>query len=204
MCSEQTENKRARVRRLVLQPLQDLGFRFPKGTPEEKQRAMLDRLADSITYMSDKGLIALQKSLQTKGEGTAKCFWPCRATVMGWAEALEYRPLDELPELLGWFRSRAGAEAMKGGVLLAEYLFWRDNKRPPAKRSEKDRVRRQATEFNSEYQKIMERRARGFSFIHDQAEFVRWYEGTLKKCEAWVNEGKAARQAAGSNEEVRA
>ncbi|UWQ59953.1 hypothetical protein K3722_07435 [Leisingera caerulea] len=200
MCNDQTESKRARVRRLVIQPLQDLGFRFPKGTKEDRQRAMLDRLADSIAYMSDKGLIALQQSLQTKGEGSAKCFWPCRATVMGWAEALEHRPLDELPELLGWFRSRAGAEAMRDGVLLAEYLFWRDNKRPPAKGPEKDRVRRQAAEFNSEYQKIMERRARGFPDIHDQGEFVRWYERTLKKCEAWVMEGKAARKEAGLKE----
>jgi len=194
MSNDQNEAKRARVRRLLIEPLQAAGLCYPKKVSDEVQRKRLAALADDLTYMSDAGLKALQQSMLTKGEGSAKKFWPERITFIGWAEAYEKRPLGQVPAVLGWFKSRAGRDALREGRLVAEYEFWRDRKRPPVSDRERTSIRDRADEINSQVARHEDRMERQVPAFFDDGDFYRWYQGVLKQCKAWVAEGEAARQ----------
>ena len=124
------ETKRDRVRRLLIGPL---GFRFPKGHDADKARRFLDEIADELAYMADDRLRALRECLQTKGEGASRCFWPCRATSLGYAEAFQPRPIEELPAMASWLGSVEGPRARGAGTLLPTFLFIEQFKRPPVK-----------------------------------------------------------------------
>ncbi|MBO9453250.1 hypothetical protein J7426_23515 [Tropicibacter sp. R16_0] len=186
-----TETSRDRVRRMVITPLADSGFRFKRGTPDEQQRKVLDRMADALGYMSDRGLSALQATLATKGEGSAKCFWPCMATVIGCAEAFEPRPLEELPAVARWFGSQAGIEAARAGRLVAEYEFWRRKKRPPMNVQERKVVSDRAATWSARADRVRDRIDRGFAPFGDDGEWLRWYDATKARAAALV--GKAGR-----------
>lgn len=189
----ETESKRGRVRRLVIEPLQADGFRFRRGTDDSKARAALDRLADALGYMSDTGLTVLRAALATKGEGSARCFWPAHATVIGLAEAFEPRPLREIPELRRWFASRAGAEALLAGRHVAEYEFWRQKKRPPISRQDGRLVAERAQEWQSRAERIRDRLRRGVPLLQaeDQA-WLEWYEARGREVEALIEAERAA------------
>jgi len=194
MSEAQNETKRARVRRLLIEPLQESGFCYPKKVPEEIQRKRLTAVIDAVSYMSDRGLTVLQKSMLTKGEGAAKRFWPERVTFIGWAEAFEKRPLSQVPELLSWFKSRAGLDALRDDRLVAEYEFWRDNKRPPLTNRDRKAIMDRANEITAQVTRHEDRMERRVAAYFDDAGFYAWYQGALKQCQAWVSEGEDARR----------
>lgn len=128
----QTENNRDRVRRLLLEPL---GFRFPKSgtgakTPE-KQTVFLNRICDDVAYLHDDELGQLCGWMQAKGEGAQRCFWPSFASFRGHAESVRARPIEDIPEIRGWFGSIEGPKAVADGTLVETYAFLTKHKRPP-------------------------------------------------------------------------
>lgn len=141
----ETEGKRDRVRRLLIGPMQDLGFRKPGDVSAEKHRAHLDRMADELAYMSEEGFARLREALRCQGRGKRRDAWPPLACVFSLAQLAEPRPLDELPALRRWFASEAGRAAEAAGRLVEEYEFWCARRRPPVRDSEwagvKDRAR---------------------------------------------------------------
>lgn len=171
------EGKRARVRRLVIDPLVADGFRKRQKDSDEAHRIYLDRVADSVAYMSDDGLRGLRICLSTKGEGSARHFWPSFATVIGFAESFERRPLDELPELLRWFASKAGPEALKAGRHVEEYEFWKKHKRPPVSTDDKRRVAETAVKWQTQAQRVREEIQRiGKARWPQDQQWLDWYE----------------------------
>ena len=109
------ETKRDRVRRLVLTPLAEAGFRFPRGTSDDAGKRDLDRLADGLGYLPDDKLDALRVSLMTKGQGTARCFWPSYASVIGLADGRGVAQDDQA--WLNWYeKTEAMLRAMVDGV----------------------------------------------------------------------------------------
>lgn len=174
-----TESKRGRVRRLVIDPLIADGFRKRRETDEATHKANLDRIADALGYMSDAGLKALRASLATKGEGSARQFWPSFATVSGLANDFEKRPLEEEPELLRWFRSEAGREAMAADRLVAEYRFWTWYKRPPVRPADKAKVEEKASYYRDRAFRVRDRISRGFEPLFDDGAFLAWYEAQV-------------------------
>jgi hypothetical protein len=99
------ESDRDRVRRLLLAPLQTGGMRF------KREQRQLDQIGDDLAYLSDAALVDVRLSLRTKGQGTDRCFWPARVTILLLAETRQARPLNELPSLLRWFAFNAGKRA---------------------------------------------------------------------------------------------
>ena len=125
------ESKRDRVRRLLLDRLGSIGFRFPKGTDPAEAQKRLDRLADELAYMTDLNLERLFEAMRSKGEGKARDFWPSHAAFIALAQLAQPRPLQEMPGLASWFGSAAGRAALAEGRLVAEYRWWREKHRPP-------------------------------------------------------------------------
>ncbi len=155
---QNTETKRDRVRRLLLTPMADLGFRFPKGVSAEEGQRKLDRIADDLAYMADDRLQErMLPTLRTKGQGSARNFWPDHATFIAYAQMAQFRPLAELPGIASWFGSVAGQQALDGGRLVAEFRFWLEKNRPPHSDIEKRRVAAQGAEDQSRAVRIRER-----------------------------------------------
>ncbi|WP_229864440.1 hypothetical protein [Seohaeicola zhoushanensis] len=174
------------MRRLLIDPLTDAGFRFPKGTSDDEAKASLNRIADYLGYASDTSLARLRELLLTKGEGSARCFWPCYATVVGWAEKVQPRPLEEVPELASWFGSAAGREALAGGRLVAEFEFWQSKKRPPIYPEDRVRAAERAKTHNQRRDLVRDRQARGVTVREDELQWAGWYDRTLERVEALV------------------
>lgn len=181
------ESKRARVRRLLIDPLVDLGFRFKQGMPDDKATTFLSRVADDLAYMSDDGLVALCVCLRTKGEGSAKCFWPAFATVLGFAEMFEHRPLIELPALLRWFKSAAGQAAHSRDRLVAEYWFWTKYKRPPVRDADKRMVSDKAAGLARRVELALDRQRRGADLEPAEQSFLDAYRARQSYLEQMIS-----------------
>ncbi|MEQ8292500.1 MAG: hypothetical protein RIA08_09860 [Roseovarius sp.] len=185
------ESKRARVRRLLIEPLIADGFRKRQKDGDEAHQHFLDRLADSVAYMSDDGLRGLRRCLSTKGEGSARHFWPCFATIIGHAEAFEKRPLAELPELLRWFASKAGPAALEAGRHVEEYEFWKKFKRPPTHPEDQHKVAEKAAQWQSKAQRVREEIQRlGKARWPQDRQWLDWYEAQGEYVRELI-EGKA-------------
>lgn len=188
--SDHHETKRDRVRRLLLDPL---GFRFPKGTDPEEAKKVLNRIADDLAYMADERLRALRDMMASKGQGTARNFWPDHASFIGFAELVEPRPVAELPALLSWFGSVEGPAAMKAGILVETWQFIERRKKPPVTAQERALVAEQSAVNARRLTIIEERRRDGRAIDADDAAWERWYLDLQASCEGIVARERAAR-----------
>jgi hypothetical protein len=180
------ETRRGRVRTALMR----LGFRFPKGTTDEDAKRRLDRICDDLAYLSDESLRRLVGALRTKGEGSAKCFWPCRATFVGFAEVVQPRALEEAEGVASWFASRAGQEALEADRLVAEFRFWERYKRPPRSRGDLLALSQEADDIRSQRDRARANRAAGRAPVLDDAAFLRWYDGVEARALSLVEAGR--------------
>lgn len=195
MTEEQTttETKRDRVRRMLITPAQDRGLRFRRGVAEEDQRKALDRLCDELAYLSDRTLLALREWIISHGDGAERTFWPSHAAIISTAEAYEPRPLEETPGVASWFRSRAGAEALAEGRLIAEFLWWEAKKRPPMSAHEKSLVAQRASHIVSEMTRTQDKLNRGMAPLQPDLEQLEYWKGIQDRALRLVREGIEAR-----------
>lgn len=187
------ETNRDRVRRLVFQPL---GFRHPKRMGEDEGRAILDQIADDLAYLPDDRLAALAEALRGKGEGSAKDFWPSRASILGHADWLCPRPLQMAPALLRWFASVEGPKAIASGTLVETWDYFERIKAPPVSDLARKRVAAEAADNARRLELITDRRARGVSVAADDAAWERRYLARRERCMAAVEQARAGRDVA--------
>lgn len=187
---DQTETKRARVRRILLDPL---GFRFRKGGDPEKGKRTLNRIADDLAYMADDRLAALRDMLATKGQGSDRNFWPDHATFIAFAEVVEPRPIEELPALLSWFGSVEGPAALAAGVLVETWQFIGRRKKPPVTPQERTMVAEAAAMNARRLTIIAERREAGWTISDEDRDWERRYLACRAHCEGIVARERAAR-----------
>lgn len=185
----EVETKRGRVRRLLIDPLASgyggMGFRFPKGVDEKKQRSYLDWLADWLGYLSDEELKRLRSCLSVHGAGASKTEWPSRGTIAFFAQAARARPLETWPECASWFASVEGPKAKDEGTLVATLRFIERNVRPPYSPKDRALVADDAKALLSEYEEAKVRLDLRRGFPSDE-EFVRWYDQQLARAEALI------------------
>jgi hypothetical protein len=185
--SDTIETKRGRVREALVA---GLGFRFPKGVKPEDAKRKLDRICDDLVYLSSENLRRVIGALRTKGEGTAKCFWPDRATFLAFAEIAQPRALEDTPGVASWFASAAGREALAEDRLVSEFLFWERMKRPPQSKGDNLRVTEDAREMAARLRRARADREAGRAPFMDDAEWLTWYEGLEARARALVEAGK--------------
>lgn len=195
MTDEQTttETKRDRVRRMLITPAQDRGMRFRRGVPEEDQRKALDRLCDDLAYLGDAALHALREWLLCHGDGAERTFWPSHIALVTTAEAIQPRPLEEVPGVASWFQSRAGADALAEGRLIAEFLWWERKKRPPLNPQEKRLVAEKAGTIASEMTRTQDKLNRGVAPLQPDVDQLEYWRGLERRALALVREGMEKR-----------
>ncbi|NDV53878.1 hypothetical protein [Salipiger sp. PrR003] len=192
MTTEQTtsETKRGRVRRLLIDPLTEHGFRKPGNVKLDAHDAFLVKLADALTYMSDEQLGTLRDMLRYRGEGKARDAWPSMATITALAEAVAPRPVEEHPTIISWFGSARGPAALAEGVLVAEFAFLEKRKRPPLNDGDRRIIRERAHEWERQRELCQDRVRRGMT-RDDDLKWLRWYEGMERRAIALLPEGAA-------------
>lgn len=179
------ESRRDKVRRVLFSPL---GFRRLATVTAEDHAAQLDSLADELGYMTEDKLDVLRQMLQSKGQGKDRNVWPDRATVRGFAELVQPRPLTELPGLVRWFRSVEGPRAIAEGTLVETWAYFERHKAPPVSVGARARVIEEAQSNRRRLQVVDERIAAGMSVLPGEAEWADWYRKRRAACEAAVAE----------------
>ena len=195
MTEEQTitETARGRVRRLLIEPAQELGMRFRKGTSIEEQRRRIEQICDGVAYLTDEALAALVDWLLAHGDGTDRSFWPPLIGIISTAEAYQPRPLEEVPGVASWFGSIEGPRALADGCLVAEFLWWQKYKRPPLSKMDRQRIVSRAEGLGREVELTQDKLARGVEPGADAREKLRWYRELEARAKALVQAGIAKR-----------
>lgn len=188
----EVETARARVRRLLIHPLEQAGMRRKRTTPPERHQAFLDRLADDLAYLPDTGLARLRVWAEANGEGADRSFWPPFVAFAGLAQAIAPRPVEDMPELASWFTSRAGPEAAAvPGRLVAEFRFIQSHRRPPIKDAERRRIADGAAALAHDVQRARELRDAGRMY---DAPMLEAYMADLERAMRLVDQGEEKRR----------
>lgn len=146
-------------------------------------------MIDALTYMSDHSLNALFDMLKSKGQGRVRDIWPSRATILGYAELIEPRLIEELPSLIHWFRSVEGPKALRDGTLVETWQYFQNHKRPPVS------ARRQIEENAKDHARKLElyrERIQRATVIAEERDWVDRYEKRLAYCKALLPDEKQA------------
>lgn len=181
MTDEQTtteETKRGRVRRLFVEPMQELGFKRPPKLDEEAFDKKLTRMVDYLTYLSDDGLRLLFDFMKVKGQGRDRMQWPPRAMIYAYAELIEPCPIEKIPSMLSWFRSSAGQRAAEADTLVETFEFIRQHKKPPTMDGMQKMIARAAEERRRGIAMARDRIVREVA-SDDDRQYVAWYEARL-------------------------
>ncbi|MEJ6397030.1 hypothetical protein [Yoonia sp. 208BN28-4] len=172
------ENNRDRVRRILFD---HLGFRHPRGTDPAEGRKALDAIADELAYVDDKRLGVLARMLLVHGQGSAKNFWPDRATFLNFAHIVQPRPLTDDPKLLGWFGSVEGPKAIARGTLVETFQYFQAKRVPPVTDGAMRLVEGKAADNQSRAARIAERLGNGLPVSPDDQQWHRYYTDLLSK-----------------------
>ncbi|MGR3376044.1 hypothetical protein [Salipiger abyssi] len=172
--SSKAETKRDRVRRLLIHPLAEWGFRKPGDVREDRHAKFLTDLADALAYLDDDKLVTLRETLKYRGEGRDRRGWPRMATIATLAEALAPRPLEEIPVIASWFGSARGPKAREEGTLVAEFLYLTKFKRPPLNDGDWRMVRGKAQALDSDFRVKSDRERRQVA-SEDDRQWLDWY-----------------------------
>lgn len=187
-----SESNRDRVRRLLFDPL---GFRHPKTMPEDRGRMVLNAIADDLAYLSDDGLAALERMLRVHGQGSARNFWPDRATFINFAHVVQPLPLDQDPKLVSWFASVEGQRMVEDGTLVETWRYFEARRIPPATPEARRLVATRADEARRRLGVIADKERLGYHVAPDDADWARWYRDLTARLEALVATARSARQA---------
>lgn len=188
-----SESNRDRVRRLLIAPC---GFRAAKGTDAAEHLRWLDGLADELSYMTDPSLTVLAQILATKGQGGARNLWPDLATVRGYAEVVQRRPLEELPALKRWWASVEGPKAIADGTLVATWEWFQDRKAPPVTPQARKIVAERSSDYRRRVAVVRDKQKAGIIVGGEDLAWVRWFEGLEARLIDLVEQERAGKAVA--------
>ena len=190
--NEKVESKRGRVRRLLLDPLENDGFKRPHKISEEDFKKKLGRLADALAYMSDNSLQVLYNMMRSKGQGRERNVWPDRATFYAIAELVEPCPIEKIPSMLGWFASRSGPQAQADDTLVEVLGYIQQHKKPPTTDGARKQIAHDAQE-RRRFVQIARRRILDGEATDEEKARLAFLDGRQRLAESLVARGNRER-----------
>lgn len=178
--AREAEGRRA-VREVLVARLEGAGMARRKGVTEAEHRDWLARLVDRLAYMTRANLSVLADHLLVMGEGKLRHEWPREVTILGWAEGLQPRPIEEAPIVQSWLRSVEGPVAVAGGFEVELLRFLRKARRPPLA-YHLDKIRQEAAD-----------NARWFTMAQERIGTTVERQGDRAFCEAYRRDRDFAR-----------
>ena len=172
---------KARVRQILIEPLEQMGLRRPKGAKAGDHAERVERLVERLAYMSPPGLQALLAALERLAGGALGNEWPSDLVVLRVAWGIEPPPpaLDRLftSYLASAAGQRAWAESPQLAAELATHLATR--RRPPLDH-EWDGMRARASARRRELLMAARRETEGRASEADAQDLARWRREVTK------------------------
>lgn len=186
------EGGRALVRTLFVQRLDEAGIRPGRGRLVRDHREMLDRLVGHLAYMAPDNLRTLATETIRAAGGPLHDLCPSEATIRGFAEGLQRKPVAMRRIVTSWLASVEGPHARAGGWLTDLYRWLLRHGRPPT--AYDLRQIRDTAEGNRRLAGVMtDRLERGALSQPDRVWLSRW-----------IDDSRAAERLVAAGEEVRA
>jgi len=167
------EGPRARVRRLLIEPLVEQGMSRKRSMSVAEHERCLDKLTDYLGYLSDANLAAIGDLVVRFAEGERKNIWPDVVTIRNWAWRLQDPPPRVSPYPASVMRSAMGRRAFDDGYAVELYRIARRLGPPPGKYVIA-KLRDEARENRRRRDLIAERQARGAAAPDDLAWLERY------------------------------
>lgn len=190
--AEQSDQKltgRARVRALLIDPLEHGGMQRAKRKAVEDHKADMDKVADRIGYLSDLGLAGLSEYLIRLAGPRLQ--WPPVNLILQGAWGIETPPPRESSYARSLLASAKGREAYEGGWH-AELLDLAKRMGPPPNRYSLQQLKESARDNHRRVEVIRDRIERGFG-CDDDRRWLDWYQATRAEAEAIIREASHAR-----------
>lgn len=180
---EKPEAGRARVRRLLIRRLNDVGLVRRHGVKAEAHLDMLCRLKAKLAYMSEVNLNGLADRMVAKAE---KERWPKEVTILQDAHKLQFPPPRRVDYAVSVMRSVMGKQALAGGYHV-ELLDIARRWGPPPSKYEIGQLQSRSIENVRKHDQVMARAQKNLASRDDQ-QWLGWYLGLKEECEAIMSE----------------
>jgi hypothetical protein len=151
------ESREARVRRVLIGPLEARGLRRRKRATAAEHAAFLERLVRRLAYLGEDHLLTLAGVIERNAGGPDRAEWPAEVSIVNWAAGLEVPPDEDERLVPSYLRSAAGRAAWEEGpeVAVALRAHLRRWHRPPMDGDHRA-IRRQAADWAHEQERIAE------------------------------------------------
>jgi len=185
---------RERVRRLLLDRLDEAGMKRPKSMTVEAHNRCRGRLVEELDHMSAESLEALADLVIENPRGRGRDEWLPEATIRSMARMLEPRPVEKSRLLTSWLASVEGPAALAGGYLVELYRHLLAHPNVPPSRFQIDRLRDEAYAARRTLAATARRHQAGTANA-DELASAELYRRHASQAEAIVAEGAARRAA---------
>jgi len=131
MEGQELEKGKARVRSLLIEPLERRGMDRKRNVRLEAHQAFLASLEGRLAYMTPEKLMALTEVIERYATGKLKTCWPTEVSIMNWARLLQIPPVSESRLVRTYLQSGAGRAARDGGYLVELFAYLKKWGAPP-------------------------------------------------------------------------
>ncbi|PYG29980.1 hypothetical protein [Pelagimonas varians] len=183
LTKEKPEAGRARVRRLLIRRLNDVGLQKRHGMKAEAHLDMLGRLEAKLAYMSEVNLNGLADLVIAKAENER---WPKEVTILQFGNRLQLPPPRRVDYAVSVMRSAMGKQALAGGYHV-ELLDIARRWGPPPSKYEISQLQVRSIENVRKHDQVMARAQKNLASRDDQ-QWLAWYLGLKEECEAIMSE----------------
>lgn len=185
------EPGRARVRRVLIEPLEEAGMVRPQTMKAEDYQAFRGRLQDKLAYLSEEALAGLRALVTHGARGKHKDQWPKEVTITSIAYRLHPPPPRACDYAVSVLRSAMGRTARSMGYQV-ELLDIARRWGPPPGRYQLDQLQAQSQDNRAKVRIIEGRIGRGVA-TSDEVGWLGWYRALSDECDAIQQaEGQAA------------
>lgn len=181
------------VRRLLIEPLQELGLGKPTGLNNAGYEKMLEGLCQRLAYMQPEKIEALAETMAAQPGGKDKDRFPIAARVLEEAAVLDPPEASASPLMRAVFGSELGRVALAEGWAPELLREVRRTRRFPKGKFTVSQIRKQAEDSVRRMKDIQWRSDNGRALSADDVRFQDARLGAIEKC----NEIRALAQSEG-------
>lgn len=185
------ESGKAKVKRVLIEPLVKGGMRKSPKHKVEEHGAMLDRIAGKLSYLSEEQLGGLREFCIRAASGREHDIWPEEQHIVNWAYRQEAPPAERNEYVSSLMRSAMGQKAFMGGYHVELFIAacrWG----PPPSKYEISKLRQRADDNRSKRERVQRAVSRGDVAEIDR-QWLGWFEDQERRClEVMQAEGEGA------------
>ncbi|WP_407496824.1 hypothetical protein [Pseudooceanicola sp. MF1-13] len=118
MEGEELRQGKARVRAILIDPLERRGMKRKRNVSQDDHARFLDGLSARLAYMAEDRLAALAEVVERMATGKLQDIWPSEVTIINNARRLQAPPVSQSRLVRTYLQSAAGDAAEAGGYLV--------------------------------------------------------------------------------------